>query len=103
MAVTPDATAPAVSSPWYRADTDGHLPGRWRDHCRYPCHVCIAVCVGLVDPVTYSAVQTLDEIRANSMAQTSFVIVMLVIAGSVALLLGVVATSDCLYRVAADS
>jgi ABC-type antimicrobial peptide transport system permease subunit len=46
--------------------------------------------VGLVDPLTYSAVQKLDEIRANSMAQTSFVMVMLVIAGSVALLLGVV-------------
>ena len=35
-------------------------------------------------------VQTLDEIQAQSMAQTSFVMVMLAIAASVALLLGVV-------------
>jgi putative ABC transport system permease protein len=37
-----------------------------------------------------AAVQTLDEIQASSMAQTSFVMVMLGIAASVALLLGVV-------------
>ena len=37
-----------------------------------------------------AAVQTLDEIRADSMAQTSFTMVMLAIAASVALLLGVV-------------
>ncbi len=37
-----------------------------------------------------AAVQTLDEIQANSMAQTSFAMVMLAIAASVALLLGVV-------------
>jgi ABC-type antimicrobial peptide transport system permease subunit len=35
-------------------------------------------------------VQTLDEIQAESMAQTSFALVMLSIAGGVALLLGVV-------------
>jgi putative ABC transport system permease protein len=37
-----------------------------------------------------AAVQTLDEVRATSMAQTSFTMVMLVIAASVALLLGIV-------------
>jgi len=37
-----------------------------------------------------AAVQTLDEIQARSMAQTSFTMVMLAIAASVALLLGVV-------------
>ena len=37
-----------------------------------------------------AAVQTLDDIRANSMAQTSFTMVMLAIAASVALLLGVI-------------
>jgi len=37
-----------------------------------------------------AAVETLDEIRSRSMAQTSFVMVMLAIAGSVALVLGVV-------------
>lgn len=37
-----------------------------------------------------AAVQTLDEIQAQSMAQTSFAMVMLAIAASVALLLGVV-------------
>jgi predicted permease len=37
-----------------------------------------------------AAVQTLDEIQANSMAQTSFAVAMLAIAASVALLLGVV-------------
>jgi putative ABC transport system permease protein len=37
-----------------------------------------------------AAVQTLDEIQARSMTQTSFAMVMLAIAGSVALLLGVV-------------
>jgi len=37
-----------------------------------------------------AAVQTLDEIQARSMAQTSFALVMLAIAASVALLIGVV-------------
>jgi predicted permease len=37
-----------------------------------------------------ASVQTLDEIRANSMAQTSFALVMLSIAAAVALVLGVV-------------
>jgi hypothetical protein len=37
-----------------------------------------------------AAVQTLDEIQARSMAQTSFTMVMLAIAASVALLLGIV-------------
>ncbi len=37
-----------------------------------------------------ATVQTLDEIRSDSMAQTSFAMVMLAIAGSVALLLGAV-------------
>jgi putative ABC transport system permease protein len=37
-----------------------------------------------------AAVQTLDEIRADSMAQTSFAMAMLAIAASVALLLGIV-------------
>jgi ABC-type antimicrobial peptide transport system permease subunit len=37
-----------------------------------------------------ASVQTLNEIRANSMAQTSFALVMLSIAAAVALLLGIV-------------
>ena len=37
-----------------------------------------------------ASIQTLDEIRANSMAQTSFALVMLSIAAAVALLLGIV-------------
>jgi ABC-type antimicrobial peptide transport system permease subunit len=40
--------------------------------------------------VPVAAVQTLDEIQARSMAQTSFAMVMLAIAASVALLLGIV-------------
>jgi putative ABC transport system permease protein len=40
--------------------------------------------------VPLAAVQTLDEIQARSMAQTSFAMVMLAIAASVALLLGIV-------------
>jgi ABC-type antimicrobial peptide transport system permease subunit len=45
--------------------------------------------------------QTLDEIRANSMAQTSFVMVMLAIAASVALLLGVVGIYGVMAYIAA--
>ena len=42
-----------------------------------------------VDPtLPLAGIQTLDEIQADSMAQTSFAMVMLAIAGSVALLLG---------------
>ena len=51
-------------------------------------------------PLSY--VRTLDEIRAQSMAQTSFALVMLAIAGSVALLLGVVGIYGVIACVAAQ-
>jgi putative ABC transport system permease protein len=47
-------------------------------------------------------VQTLDDIRADSMAQTSFALVMLVIAGAVALLLGVVGIYGVIAYIAAQ-
>ena len=49
-----------------------------------------------------AAVQTLDEIQARSMAQTSFAMVMLGIAASVALLLGVVGIYGVIAYVAAQ-
>lgn len=49
-----------------------------------------------------AAVQTLEEIRAVSMAQTSFAMVMLAIAASVALLLGVVGIYGVIAYVAAQ-
>jgi putative ABC transport system permease protein len=48
-----------------------------------------------------AAVQTLDEIRSHSMAQTTFAMVMLAIAGSVALLLGGVGISGVIAYIAA--
>ena len=52
-----------------------------------------------------ASVQTLDEIQADSMAQTSFAMVMLAIAASVALLLGIVGIYGviALHRGAADA
>jgi putative ABC transport system permease protein len=51
----------------------------------------LAEAVWAVNPnVPLATVQTLEEIRANSMAQTSFALVMLGIAASVALLIGMV-------------
>jgi predicted permease len=47
-------------------------------------------------------VQTLDEIQADSMAQTSFAMVMLAIAASVALLLGVVGIYGVISYIAAQ-
>jgi putative ABC transport system permease protein len=49
-----------------------------------------------------AAVQTLDEIRSGSMAQTSFAMVMLAIAGSVALLLGAVGIYGVIAYIAAQ-
>lgn len=49
-----------------------------------------------------AAVQTLEEIRSHSMAQTSFAMVMLAIAGSVALLLGAVGIYGVIAYVAAQ-
>jgi putative ABC transport system permease protein len=49
-----------------------------------------------------AAVQTLDEIRSHSMAQTSFAMVMLAIAGSVALLLGAVGIYGVIAYMAAQ-
>ena len=49
-----------------------------------------------------AAVQTLDEIRSDSMAQTSFAMVMLAIAGSVALLLGAVGIYGVIAYIAAQ-
>jgi predicted permease len=49
-----------------------------------------------------AAVQTLDEIRSRSMAQTSFAMVMLTIAAGVALLLGVVGIYGVIAYVAAQ-
>jgi predicted permease len=49
-----------------------------------------------------AAVQTLDQIRAGSMAQTSFAMVMLAIAGVVALLLGAVGTYGVLAYIVAQ-
>jgi len=49
-----------------------------------------------------AAVQTLDEIQAHSMAQTSFAMVMLGIAASVALLLGVVGIYGVIAYIAAQ-
>jgi putative ABC transport system permease protein len=49
-----------------------------------------------------AAVQTLDEIRASSMAQTAFAMVMLAIAGSVALLLGAVGIYGVIAYIAAQ-
>jgi putative ABC transport system permease protein len=48
-----------------------------------------------------AAVQTLDEIRSHSMAQTSFAMIMLAIAGSVALLLGGVGIYGVIAYIAA--
>ena len=52
--------------------------------------------------VPLAAVQTLDEIRADSMAQTSFAMVMLAIAGSVALVLGAVGIYGVIAYIAAQ-
>jgi predicted permease len=52
--------------------------------------------------VPLANVQTLDEIQAQSMAQTSFAMVMLAIAASVALLLGVVGIYGVIAYVAAQ-
>jgi ABC-type antimicrobial peptide transport system permease subunit len=49
-----------------------------------------------------AVVQTLDEIRAYSMAQTSFAMTMLVIAASVALLLGVVGIYGVITYIATE-
>ena len=49
-----------------------------------------------------ASVRTLDEIRADSMAQTSFALVMLAIAAVVALLLGVVGIYGVIAYVAAQ-
>ncbi|MPZ16662.1 MAG: FtsX-like permease family protein [Luteitalea sp.] len=49
-----------------------------------------------------ASVQTLDEIRADSMAQTSFALTMLVIAAAVALLLGVVGLYGVIAYIAAQ-
>jgi predicted permease len=49
-----------------------------------------------------AAVETLDEIRARSMAQTSFVMVMLIIAAAVALAIGVVGIYAVVAYVAAE-
>ena len=49
-----------------------------------------------------AAVQTLDEIEARSMAQTSFAMVMLAISASVALLLGIVGIYGVIAYVAAQ-
>jgi predicted permease len=49
-----------------------------------------------------ASVRTLDDIRAESMAQTSFALVMLVIAGAVALLLGVVGIYGVIAYIAAQ-
>jgi ABC-type antimicrobial peptide transport system permease subunit len=49
-----------------------------------------------------AAVQTLERIQANSMAQTSFAMVMLAIAGSVALLLGAVGIYGVISYIAAQ-
>jgi predicted permease len=49
-----------------------------------------------------AAVQTLDEIRSASMAQTSFAMVMLAIAGSVALLIGTVGIYGVIAYIAAQ-
>ncbi len=49
-----------------------------------------------------SAVQTLDEIQSRSMGQTSFAMVMLAIAGGVALLLGVVGVYGVIAYIAAQ-
>jgi putative ABC transport system permease protein len=49
-----------------------------------------------------AAVHTLDEIRSHSMAQTSFAMVMLAIAGSVALLLGAVGIYGVIAYIAAQ-
>jgi ABC-type antimicrobial peptide transport system permease subunit len=49
-----------------------------------------------------AAIQTLDEIRAGSMAQTSFAMVMLAIAGTVALLLGAVGIYGVIAYIAAQ-
>ena len=49
-----------------------------------------------------AAVQTLDEIQANSMAQTSFAMAMLGIAASVALLLGVVGIYGAIAYIATE-
>jgi predicted lysophospholipase L1 biosynthesis ABC-type transport system permease subunit len=56
-----------------------------------------------VDPdLPLAAVQTLDEIQARSMAQTSFTMVMLAIAASVALLLGIVGVYGVIAYMAAQ-
>jgi putative ABC transport system permease protein len=47
-------------------------------------------------------VQTLDEIRADSMAQTSFTLTMLVIGASMALLLGIVGLYGVIAYIAAQ-
>jgi putative ABC transport system permease protein len=52
--------------------------------------------------VPLAAVQTLDDIRSDSMAQTSFAMVMLAIAGSVALLLGAIGIYGVIAYVAAQ-
>jgi putative ABC transport system permease protein len=49
-----------------------------------------------------SSIQTLEEIQANSMAKTSFTLVMLGLAASVALLLGVVGIYGVISYVAAQ-
>ena len=59
--------------------------------------------VSSVNPnVPLAGVQTLDEIQADSMAQTSFAMVMLAIAASVALLLGVVGIYGVIRYIAAQ-
>ena len=52
--------------------------------------------------VPLAAVRTLDEIRADSMAQTSFAMVMLAIAGCVALVLGAVGIYGVIAYIAAQ-
>ena len=49
-----------------------------------------------------ATIRTLDEIEADSMAQTSFAMVMLAIAASVALLLGVVGIYGVIRYIAAQ-
>jgi putative ABC transport system permease protein len=56
-----------------------------------------------IDPsLPLAAVHTLDEIRSDSMAQTAFAMVMLAIAGSVALLLGAVGIYGVIAYIAAQ-
>jgi putative ABC transport system permease protein len=56
-----------------------------------------------VEPnLPFAAVQTVDEIRSHSMAQTSFAMVMLAIAGGVALLLGAVGIYGVIAYIAAQ-